>query len=64
MTIQHLEQFHQCKRGLRFAVLVARERVDPAAEDFPRFALIEIELLANAGDEVRIDDGRIDLLEA
>jgi hypothetical protein len=46
--------------GLGLAVLVAREGIDAAAEDFGGFTLVERELLAHGGDESRVDDGRVE----
>ena len=62
MTIQQLEQLDQGQRRLGLAVLVAREGVDSAAEDFGGLALAQIELLAYADDECGINDGRVHLL--
>ena len=62
MTLKHLEQLYQSQRRLGLAVFIAREGIDTAAEDFSSFALVESEFLAHAGDEARIDDGRIHLL--
>lgn len=47
---------------LGLAVLVARERIDATAEDSGGLALIKREFLAHAGDEVWIDNRRVDLL--
>ena len=63
MALKHFEQFHQGERRLGLAGFIARERIDATAEDFSGFALVECELLAHAGDEAGIDNGRIHLLE-
>jgi hypothetical protein len=60
MLLQHLEQLDQRQRRLGLSVLVTREGIDPTAEDLRGLTLIERKTLANSGDELRIDDGRID----
>ena len=62
MTIKQLEQLDQGQRGLGLAVLISREGIDVAAEDFGSLALIKIEFLAHSRDETRINDGRVHLL--
>ena len=52
MTIKHLEKLYQGQGLLGLAILIAREGIDPAAEDFGGLALIQIELLAHLGNVV------------
>ena len=61
VTVQQFEQLDQGQRWLGLAVLVAREGIDAAAEEFSGFALVEIELPTNLGDVVGIDVGGIHL---
>jgi predicted XRE-type DNA-binding protein len=51
VPIKNPEQFDQGQGRFRFPGLVAREGIDPAAEDLGRFALVEVELLAQGADE-------------
>ena len=56
MTLKHFEQLHQGQRRLCLTILVPREGIDAATENFGGFALAKIELLAHADNEFRIDD--------
>jgi len=61
MPIQHLEQFDQCQRRLRLAILIAREGVNPTTKNVSRFTLVKVEFLAHFGNVGRINIGGIDL---
>ena len=60
VTVEYLEQLHQGQRRLGLAGFVARERIDATAKQFGRFALVEGEFRAHAGDEGRINDHGLD----
>ena len=57
MAIQHFEQLNQGQGCLGFAILVAREGIDAAAEDFGCLALVKRQLLAHLDDESRVNGG-------
>lgn len=48
MAVKHLEQLHQRQGRFGFAVLVAREGIDPATENLGGFPLIKRILPAEA----------------
>src|SRR5271157_6362631 len=61
VPVEHHEELHQRERWLGLAVLVARKRIGATAEDRGRLPLVERELLADARDKARIDDGGVHL---
>jgi len=61
VPVEHHEEFHQRQRRLGLAVLVTRKRIGATAENRGRLPLIERELLADARDKARIDDGGVHL---
>ena len=61
MAVENLQQLDQRQGRAGLAGLVAREGVDPAAEQFGGFALVEGKLLADSGDEAGVDRGGVDL---
>ena len=62
VAIQHLQQLDKRQRWFGLAVLVAGECVYATAENRASVVLVEVELLADAGDEIRIDKRGIELL--
>jgi hypothetical protein len=61
VPVEHHEEFHQCQRRLGLAGLVTRKRIGATAENRGRLPLVERELLADARDKSRIDDGGVHL---
>ncbi len=59
VAVEEHEQFDQCERGFGLAVLVARKGIGATAENVSGMALVEVELLADAGDKARIDNGAV-----
>ena len=51
MAVQQMEELDQRQRRASLAVLVARERVDAAAEQRGGLALVQRQIFADAGDK-------------
>lgn len=61
VAVEEEEEFDEGERGAGLAGLVAGEGVGTAAEEAGGLALIEVEFVADAGDEGGVDGGAVDL---